>query len=340
MQQDYIYSLAEIRRAHNTNAAETDNPSCQPGALSRFLTPTNKHPSFAQEKAPEQSKKVIEEAVCTLVQRVVDEESQTKEGMDARLMLATLNLYAQHNEQNRNVLKKPHFIEDYILTATAEDIENLDAQDEKRALGLFLDKSQQLRQQLMQKLLGGNNASIYDAVVSRLNEANLSHHPEELNYLIAKYLANIPGLISIPSSLLTAWRSTTLQDDSVESPQQTQAERFGQALLQEFATDIQNAPELDKERLETALFDLANAFNVHLTRLNESDYIQKTNHESVVQTKFESFAGLPEELTQERVCKVLREMHPLPSRTSSSMRAELAALRNEDAPASSNVRPK
>jgi hypothetical protein len=179
--------------------------------------------------------------------------------------------------------------------------------------------------------------SCYNAVADKLKALNLPHNPEEINYLIAKKLANLSQIISIPQALLEAAYSKEAANTD-ESPQMTESEIFEQALFAEFKADMQQAAD-NGAKLKNAISELSLRLNLHLARLREPNYARDNTHESVVQKKLaqlnETEAFSTAELSVERVCKVLREKNaPQPSALSQqkNMRNALATLRNTEEP--------
>jgi len=324
MRADYIYCLAEIRRAHNDKPNELDDPSCQPGTLSRFLTATNKHPRFSREKTPVDAKQIVSERVRSFVQSIVNHESRDKTGEQARLMLTALYLYSPKAEQNNEVLRDRSAI-DNVIYATAEDLKTPEADaDEQKAHQSFLKESQILRRNLMVKILGKDGALLYNAVVEGLNNAELPHdNPEELRYLIAKHMAGLGAPLSLPYELLESARPSIKATEPVQPQGTSKSEAFRGALLQ---VAIEHNLGIT-ESLNDAISGLLSELSDELSNWEWSGKDQALPV-GVVKEKFKNVQDAPKEFTEEFVCSALERVRAPPSIKAQDMKAALNELRN------------
>ena len=82
MVDNFIFYIAEIRRAHNSTSDEEDNPSCYPGCISRLGQILNVHPLFKKLEGQGDAPSIVERCVLSKVQQILLEDVNQKDAGD------------------------------------------------------------------------------------------------------------------------------------------------------------------------------------------------------------------------------------------------------------------
>lgn len=227
LEDSFVHYVAEIRRAHNSGNIGTDNPSCYPGCISRLGQILTVHPLFAKEESSEEVdenvsvSQEIENVIRASLQEVISNRlSDLAMGSERRLLLSAINLYSIDTADSLatskdNVELNLSWTDDDILDAfnnSSVDTllwprDTLNEADEVEAKAAYLEQVKAERQRLMADLCGEDGSKIFDLVKDRLTRKKALFVDEEISYLIAKNLANLPRLVGIPGELLEAVRS-------------------------------------------------------------------------------------------------------------------------------------
>lgn len=212
MQEGFKYALAEIRRAHNYHKYGVDNPSCQPGTLSRFLTVTGKHPKFAVEPSPKHLKTVVAEQVQSRAQRVLNKLSEGRSGSDARLLLCAMSQFSKANKNA--LLKDKKNSQELFLYATDSDLAQIapEESDEEKQIAAWMKAAKAVANEFLSALCGSDNTALYNDVVATLTQLGISHTPSEVNYWIANTLADIGKDMSWPRVLMVAMHGESMPE--------------------------------------------------------------------------------------------------------------------------------
>ena len=214
---NFIFYIAEIRRAHNTASEDKDNPSCYPGCISRLGQILNAHPLFKKLEDQGDAPSIVERCILSKAEQALLEDAN-QEDANAGIMLSVIHLYGPQDVER---ISNGYDGLEYNLYNNKLTYENIEQ---------HVNEILSLRKDFIYRVSIG----LYDIVVDKLSQAGIEVPVESTNYLIANCIYKSLSRMSKPGLLLKKYQELNDRTRFKQEPTATHLtllkEKFSQQL--------------------------------------------------------------------------------------------------------------